>query len=135
MRQQLLLLCACTILYGMDVNAQQVVGKDHAPCSTDGSNRITTLHVDSVCSSNLICIPHAVVPHLHRYHSEHVMVLEGKGRLLLGADTLDIAAGDVIVIPQGTPHGVWCTSEVPLRVISIHAPPFDGVDRVPYTGH
>lgn len=120
--QRLLLHSAFTLLYVMVVNAQQVVSKEHAPCNADGTNRITTLHVDSICSSNLICIQRAVARHLHRYHSEHVMVLEGYGRLLLGADTLHITAGDVIVIPQGTPHGVWCTSDVPVRVVSTRHP-------------
>lgn len=123
------------LLVGMDSTAQQVARASDAFCNADGSTRVTELHRDALCSSNLICIPQAVLPHLHRYHTEHVTVLEGNGRLLLGSDTLHISAGDVIVIPQGTAHGVSCTSDVPLRVVSIHAPPFDGVDRVPIPGY
>jgi quercetin dioxygenase-like cupin family protein len=122
---------ACLLMVGMDATAQHATHASDVLCNADGSTRVTALHRDTLCSSNLICIPQAVLPHLHRYHTEHVTVLEGTGRLLLDGDTLDIAEGDVIVIPTGTPHGVWCTSDIPLRVVSIHAPPFDGLDRVP----
>lgn len=128
-------LLVCMLLVGMDADAQHVTRASDAHCSAVGNTHITALHADALCSSNLICIPQVVVPHLHRYHTEHVTVLEGTGRLLLGSDTLDIAVGDVIVIPQGIAHGVWCTSDIPLRVISIHAPPFDGKDRVPMPGY
>ena len=38
--------------------------------------------------------------------------------------------GDFVFIPKNTPHSVNVISKVPLKVISVQAPFFDGKDRV-----
>ncbi|HRH39186.1 MAG TPA: cupin domain-containing protein, partial [Flavobacteriales bacterium] len=71
-----------------------------------------------------------VAPHFHQHHTEHVVVLEGTAVMTLGDSTFTIAAGSTIAIPMGTVHAVTTTSNVPLRVISVQSPQFDGTDRV-----
>lgn len=112
--------------------AQRSANAADVPCAMDGSNRMTPLHRDSLCSATLICIPRSVDPHYHRHHTEHVAILEGHAHMLLGDDTLDIGPGDVISIPSGTPHAVWNVTGEPLKVMSVHAPAFDGKDRLPW---
>jgi mannose-6-phosphate isomerase-like protein (cupin superfamily) len=85
---------------------------------------------DSLVSSFLIYVNEQVKPHYHELHSEHVMVLEGQGIMVLGDSVFTVNAGDFLFIPKGTVHSVSKTSEVPLKVISIQAPNFDGKDRV-----
>lgn len=85
---------------------------------------------DSLASSFCIIIKREVKPHKHQFHSEHVFVLEGEGLMKLGEKILQLKKGDFIFIPKNTIHSVKTTSKVPLKVISIQAPFFDGKDRI-----
>ena len=85
---------------------------------------------DSLVSSFLIYVNTQVKPHYHAEHSEHVIVLEGQGMMVLGDSAFTVNAGDFLFIPKGTVHSVSKISELPLKVISIQAPNFDGKDRV-----
>jgi mannose-6-phosphate isomerase-like protein (cupin superfamily) len=49
----------------------------------------------------------------------------------LGNATFKISEGDVIFIPLNTFHSVKSTGKVPLKVLSIQSPEFDGSDRIP----
>ena len=85
---------------------------------------------DSLSSSFIIWIKKEVKAHKHLKHSENIYVIEGAGRMKLGKDTFDIAAGDYIFIPQNTIHEVVVKSNIPLKVLSVQSPYFDGKDRV-----
>lgn len=85
---------------------------------------------DSLTSSFLIFIKKKVKKHKHVYHSEHVYVLAGEGDMLLGKKIIHIKKGDVIFIPKKTVHSVKVTSDIPMKVLSIQAPKFEGKDRV-----
>jgi len=85
---------------------------------------------DSLSTSFLILIKKEVKLHKHLEHSEHVYVLEGEGNMQLGNDWFKIKSGDLIFIPKNTPHKVVTTSKIPLKVISIQSPQFDGSDRI-----
>lgn len=92
--------------------------------------RSQMLYTDSACSSFLLEIDRNVKPHLHRNHTEHVVVLSGKASMRLGEKRFEIKTGDVIFIPKGTIHSVDLVGEAPLKVLSIQAPLFDGQDRI-----
>jgi mannose-6-phosphate isomerase-like protein (cupin superfamily) len=85
---------------------------------------------DSLSTSFLIIIKKEVKLHKHLEHSEHVYVLEGEGDMQLGNEWLKIKSGDLIFIPKNTAHKVVTTSKIPLKVISIQSPQFDGTDRI-----
>lgn len=85
---------------------------------------------DSLASSFVIVIKKEVKLHKHLQHSEHVVVLEGKGQMTLGTKGFEIKKGDVVFIPKNTTHAVISTGDVPLKVLSIQAPKFDEKDRV-----
>ena len=87
---------------------------------------------DSLVSTYIIYIKENVPMHKHASHSENVLVLEGEATMVVGETTQEIKAGDLIFIPANTFHEVTVTSEIPLKVISIQAPEFDGTDRIPY---
>lgn len=80
-------------------------------------------------SSFVIVIKKEVKLHKHLQHSEHVVVLEGKGQMTLGNKGFEIKKGDVVFITKTT-HAVISTGDVPLKVLSIQAPKFDEKDRV-----
>ena len=90
-----------------------------------------SLNSDSNVTSLVIWIKEEVKPHVHAAHSEHAYILQGSGRMLLDGKTIDVKAGDLIFMPQGIVHAVKVTSSVPMKVLSIQAPAFDGKDRIP----
>jgi mannose-6-phosphate isomerase-like protein (cupin superfamily) len=125
----LVVLAACG---ASNAHAQTLATTGSPLCDPAGHGvQVTKLHSDSLASSFVICIHDSVPPHLHRYHTEHVTVLNGTGVMLLGDSTFTIAPGDVIVIPRNTPHAARSTGSQALRVLSVQAPFFDGTDRVP----
>lgn len=85
---------------------------------------------DSLTSSFVIFIKKEVPLHKHIFHSEHVWILEGEAEMILGNEKFQISKGDCIFIPKNTPHKVSVTSSIPLKIISIQSPNFDGSDRV-----
>jgi len=88
------------------------------------------LYSDSLVTTFEIWVKKEVPLHKHAYHTEQVIVLEGEANMRLGEEWKIIKAGDIIIIPVGTLHQVIVTSLIPLKVLSIQAPEFDGIDRV-----
>lgn len=85
---------------------------------------------DTLASSFVIIVNKEVKPHKHRYHSEHIYVLSGEGKMILGEETIKIKSGDLVFIPKNTIHSLEVTSKEPVKVISFQAPKFHGEDRV-----
>lgn len=81
-------------------------------------------------SSFVIFIKKEVKAHKHLSHAEHVIVIEGKAEMTLNDKTFSIKKGDVIFIPKNSFHSVKTSSKIPLKVLSIQAPYFDGKDRI-----
>ncbi|MGY6562720.1 MAG: cupin domain-containing protein [Luteibaculaceae bacterium] len=122
----LLLFC---FFYG--VSAAQKIQLDTLYSKALNQISVKPLFTDSLVSSFLIEIPSGgVVPlHLHKYHAEHVLILSGNANMILNRDTLKVQPNQLIFIPRNTPHKVWVTSKEPLRVVSLQAPKFTGIER------
>jgi mannose-6-phosphate isomerase-like protein (cupin superfamily) len=88
------------------------------------------LYSDSLTSSFLIFIKKEVKLHKHVTHTEHVYVLEGEGEMMLGDKKIKVKKGDVVFMPKNTAHSLKTTSTIPVKVVSIQAPVFDGKDRI-----
>lgn len=117
----------------MSVYSQIIISNDSLTPPKDYVNiHAQKIAGDSLVSTFIIFIKENVPMHKHQYHSENVFILEGEGIMTLGSITKEIKAGDLIFIPANTFHEVKVTSTIPLKVISIQAPEFDGTDRVPY---
>ncbi|MEX2596757.1 MAG: cupin domain-containing protein [Salibacteraceae bacterium] len=91
---------------------------------------VKQLDDDSLSSTYLIWVKSGVKRHYHEHHTEVVYVLEGKGIMQLNEDEKTIAQGDYVFIPKGTRHSVKVEGEIPMKVISIQSPRFDGKDRI-----
>jgi mannose-6-phosphate isomerase-like protein (cupin superfamily) len=85
---------------------------------------------DSLSSSFVIFIKKEVKTHKHISHTEHVYILEGEGEMLLADKIFSVKKGDMIFIPMNTGHSIKVTSSVPLKVLSVQSPHFDGKDRI-----
>ena len=60
--------------------------------------------------------------HAHAGEDKVYHVIEGEGLFLLQGRTLAMKAGDLLVAPEGVPHGVRNTGKVRLLVLAILAP-------------
>lgn len=63
----------------------------------------------------------------HELHAHHGMdklyhVLEGSGVFLLEGDELPMTAGQLLVAPDGVPHGIRNTGSARLLVLAVLAP-------------
>lgn len=127
MKQTLFILTFCLPLF---LKAQyQSLDTIKAPAPYDNiySRPIAS---DSLSSSFVILIKKEVKKHRHANHSEQVYILEGEGEMSLGEKTFKVKKGDLIFIPKNTSHSLKVTSSVPVRVLSIQSPMFDGKDRI-----
>ncbi len=68
--------------------------------------------------------------HLHRVTEEIYHFTEGSGTMRLGAAILDVAAGDTIAIPAGTPHCVTNTGNVSMKILCTCVPAYSHDDTV-----
>ena len=66
--------------------------------------------------------------HHHRVSEEIYFFTTGRGRMKLGDEETDVAAGDTIVIPPGTRHKLWNTGTEPLKLMCSCAPPYSHGD-------
>ena len=120
-----------SFVFGHTLYAQNSVNVDTIQVQDSYENVfVKKLNSDKNASTFLIFIKKEVKLHKHVTHSETIYVLEGKGVMLLGDKKMEVKKGDVLFIPEYTPHSVQVTSTVPLKVLSIQAPEFDGTDRV-----
>ena len=88
-----------------------------------------SLYTDSLSSSYEIIVQDSVRLHYHAEHTEHLFVLEGKARMQIDEELIEISKGEYYTIPKGAKHAVWVLSESPLKVISVQCPQFFGNDR------
>lgn len=89
-----------------------------------------TIASDSLSSSFVIFIKKEVKKHKHATHTENVYILDGEGEMLLGDKTFKVKKGDIIFIPMNTVHALKVTSSIPVKVLSVQSPRFDGKDRI-----
>jgi quercetin dioxygenase-like cupin family protein len=70
-------------------------------------------------------------PHRHVEHDLTVHVLAGGAVLHLGAQTLALRPGDVVLVPRDTVHWVAGTGTVPSVALAVFTPPLAAPDFVP----
>ena len=82
-------------------------------------------------SVHLIQLRAAETPHVHASHDLAVTMLRGDGVLTVGGRALPMRAGDVSVVPRGTPHWFAPRGTAPAVAFAVFAPPLDAPDVVP----
>jgi mannose-6-phosphate isomerase-like protein (cupin superfamily) len=68
--------------------------------------------------------------HYHPKAEEIYHFVAGRGKMRLGDDEAEIAAGDCVVIPPGTAHKLWNTGAEPLVLLCCCAPAYAHDDTV-----
>jgi mannose-6-phosphate isomerase-like protein (cupin superfamily) len=100
----------------------------------DGSTIRELMHPDQGMNRNQSLAEAIVVPgattrlHRHPRSEELYHVTAGTGRMTLGAETFDVAPGDTVCIPPGTPHCIENTGAGPLHILCACSPPYSHND-------
>ncbi|HXB40568.1 MAG TPA: cupin domain-containing protein [Bacteroidia bacterium] len=129
MKKALILINLLFSLIGLKAQKYQGLDTIKAPGKYDNIyNR--PVYADSLVSSFVIFVKSEVKEHKHANHAEHIYVLEGEAEMKVDGKMFTIKKGDLIFVPKNTWHYVKVTSKIPLKVLSIQAPNFDGKDRI-----
>ena len=91
---------------------------------------IKRIYSDSSSSTFAIWIKQKVKLHKHVYHTENVIIDKGFGEFQLNDSIYKVTAGDWIIIPKNTWHGVVVNSRSTMKVISVQSPEYFGKDRI-----
>jgi mannose-6-phosphate isomerase-like protein (cupin superfamily) len=68
--------------------------------------------------------------HYHVKSEEIYYIQSGRGRVRVGHEYREVAAGDAIAIPPGTLHQMTCLGSEPLVFLCCCAPPYEDEDTV-----
>lgn len=60
---------------------------------------------------------------VHEDHDQLLAFVDGEGRAILEGSERSVAAGDFVFVPAGTRHNFVNTGDVPLRLVTLYAPP------------
>jgi mannose-6-phosphate isomerase-like protein (cupin superfamily) len=89
--------------------ARELVGEDY------GGVGVCVLLVDA---------PPGGGPALHQHPYDEVFVVqEGRALFVAGNEERDVRAGEIVIVPAGTPHRFENTGTGPLRQVDIHVSP------------
>jgi len=89
--------------------AHELVGDDH------GGIGLCVIFVDAEPGRG---------PALHTHPYDEVLIIqEGRATATVGDETIDVGAGDIVLIPAGEPHAFTNTGDTNLRQVDIHASP------------
>lgn len=64
---------------------------------------------------------------VHPDHDQFFRVKKGKGELILEGDRVTLKTNDAVIVPAGAHHNVINTSDKPMKLFMIYAPPHDAV--------
>lgn len=101
------------------------------PLGPNENIKITTLGQGQGVSHHIIQIRDREAPHLHRAHDGTVMMISGRGYLMLSDKRIELSAGDIVYIPRGAVHYYVNNGLEPTIAFVVFSPPFDGQDNVP----
>jgi quercetin dioxygenase-like cupin family protein len=67
-------------------------------------------------------------PHYHARHVDSFLVLEGELEVLVGEETVQAKAGDLVAAAPGVVHGFANRTDARTRFVNMHAPGFRFAD-------
>ena len=104
---------------------------------TPHGSEIRPLVDRTTCESELCSLAEEVLPvgasvgqHHHVETEEIYYLLEGRGRMSVGAETREVAAGDAVFIPRGAIHTLENTGDEPIRLLLVCGPAYSREDHL-----
>ncbi|HEV7905183.1 MAG TPA: cupin domain-containing protein [Pyrinomonadaceae bacterium] len=68
--------------------------------------------------------------HHHLETEEVYYLLAGRGRMTVGAETREVAAGDAVFIPRGATHSLENTGDEAIRLLLVCGPAYSREDHL-----
>jgi mannose-6-phosphate isomerase-like protein (cupin superfamily) len=102
----------------------------HAYTTLDGSTIRELVRPETHACRNLSVAEAVIEPgqrtlrHTHQSSEEVYYILQGEGLLTVNARTTEVGPGSVHLIRPTEEHSVLCTSQEPLRLLCLCAPPY-----------
>jgi len=101
------------------------------PLALGQNIQATPLRRSTSSSTLIVQVRDRETPHVHATHDLVVTLLRGCGTFHLGERVLPMRAGDVAVVPMGTPHFFVNEGHAPSVALATFAPAYDGSDQLP----
>jgi mannose-6-phosphate isomerase-like protein (cupin superfamily) len=101
------------------------------PLGASENIKITTLGQGQGVSHHVVQVRDREKPHMHKIHDGTVVMVKGRGYLMMDNRRIDLSAGDIVYIPRGAVHYFVNTAAEPAVAFVVFSPPFDGKDTVP----
>jgi quercetin dioxygenase-like cupin family protein len=122
----------CLLIIPFVIKSQDIISSiDQILPEKDFENiHVKKIFNDSSSSTFAIWIKQKVKLHKHVYHTENVLIDKGFGEFQINDSIYKVAAGDWIVIPKNTWHGVIVNSKSTMKIISVQSPEYFGKDRI-----
>lgn len=105
--------------------------RDIEPFVTKDGSIIRELMHPAVHGNRNQSLAEAIVPvgsgtllHRHRSSEELYHVTAGRGRMTLGTEVFEVAVGDTVLIPAGTPHCIVNIGDTDLHILCCSAPAY-----------
>ena len=90
------------------------------PCPCGQSTRFVTRADNTACNVHSTFIQDSVL-HYHKECTEVYYILQGRGKMELNGDVIDIEPGMVVYIEPHTPHRLWSNEGVRTIVFGVPA--------------
>jgi len=103
------------------------------PLGANDNIKVTTVGQGESVSHHVVQIRDRESPHIHKMHDGTVVMMKGRGYLMIETRRIDLSVGDVVFIPRGVVHYYVNSASEPTVAFVIYSPPFDGKDIVPVT--
>lgn len=118
--------------YGKDLRTVDLANMiAENPLGPNENFKLTTLGQSQGASHHMVQIRDRESPHLHQGHDATVIMVRGRGYLIMDTRRITLSAGDIVHIPRGVPHYYVNSDLHPTVAFVIYAPPFDGKDNIP----
>ena len=103
------------------------------PLGPDENIKVTNLGQGQGASHHVVQVRDREPPHIHKIHDATVMLMRGRGYLIIEKRRIELSTGDTVFIPRAAPHYFVNTHRGPSVALVIFSPPFDGKDTIPVT--
>ncbi|OGH62862.1 MAG: hypothetical protein A3G34_16665 [Candidatus Lindowbacteria bacterium RIFCSPLOWO2_12_FULL_62_27] len=104
--------------------------KDH-PLAPQQNIRVDLIGTGETSSVHVVQVRDSEAPHVHANHDLRVVVLRGRGTLVIGHRKIRAGVGSVFEIERGTRHYFVNAGPRPAAALATFTPPYDGSDMAP----
>lgn len=115
-----------------DINLRQFLREHPLP---EGENtRVDLIASGATASIHVVQLRKAENPHIHAGHDLRVVIIRGRGVMVIDRKKITAGVGSVFEIERGTRHYFVNEGPTPAAALVTFTPPYDGKDMIPVPG-